>query len=61
MNPNNYQSKEHQEFEEELRYNRQKEQKEKSDYDYDENGMPEKCDDCGAYLNSHGHCPRCDY
>ena len=37
------------------------EQRQKKDYDYLENGEIEKCDDCGSYINSHGHCPKCDY
>ena len=40
---------------------RLKEQKDKKDYAYEENGAIEKCDDCGSCINSHGHCPRCDY
>lgn len=45
----------------ELLDQRQKKQKENNDYDYLEDGSPEKCDDCGSYINSHGHCPKCDY
>lgn len=37
--------------------NRIAQQKLNNDYDDD----MEQCDDCGSYLNSHGHCPRCDY
>jgi len=37
------------------------EQKNKKDYDYDENGDIERCSDCGSYINSHGHCPKCEY
>jgi len=43
-------------WEQELRETRMKEQADKQDY----NDEREKCD-CGAYLNSHDHCPRCDY
>ncbi len=53
--------KEQFEWEESLRANRLNEQEQKKDYDYDEDGNPEKCEDCGSYINSHGHCPRCDY
>lgn len=47
-------------YEEELIEQRTKNQKEKDDFDYDEFGNAEKCE-CGRLLNSHGHCPRCDY
>ena len=40
---------------------RRSEQDEKNDYRYLENGEIEKCDDCGNFINGHGHCPRCDY
>ena len=26
-----------------------------------EDGSLERCGDCGSYINSHDHCPRCDY
>ncbi|WP_299116897.1 hypothetical protein [uncultured Winogradskyella sp.] len=44
-------------WEEELMNNRLKDQQQKKDY----NEEKEKCLDCGSYLNSHDHCPRCDY
>ena len=38
------------------------EQKQKGDYaDRLDDGSLECCDDCGTPLNSHDHCPRCDY
>ncbi len=37
-----------------------KRQRDEHDYTI-ANGLPEKCDYCGAPINSHGHCPRCDY
>lgn len=41
---------------------RVKEQKEKRDYaDRLDDGSLERCDDCGTPINSHDHCPRCDY
>ena len=52
--------KEHAEFEESVREQRYNEQKQNKDYDYDNEGNIEYCD-CGMALNSHGHCPRCDY
>lgn len=37
-------------------------QRNSSDYDYDEeSGKAGRCGDCNSWLNSHGHCPRCDY
>lgn len=48
-------------YEEELRENRKKEQLSKKDYSYLEGGEIEKCDDCGCPINSHDHCPNCDY
>ena len=44
-------------WEEALKDNRFKEQREKKDYNED----MEKCWYCGSYLNSHDHCPLCDY
>jgi len=41
---------------ENLKDHRLKEQKWKKDY----NDEMERCE-CGCYLNSHDHCPRCDY
>ena len=49
-------TQEQEQFEQELFENRITEQKRNRDYDDD----MEKCE-CGMYLNSHGHCPRCDY
>jgi len=46
---------------EELRQNRLNEQSHNNDYSYKQNGSIEKCDDCGSLINSHGHCPTCDY
>ena len=46
---------------EQLRDIRLKEQKDNKDYSYEENGGIEICDNCKSYINSHGHCPRCDY
>lgn len=40
---------------------RAKEQKASKDYRYEENGEIETCSDCGSPINSHDHCPRCDY
>lgn len=38
------------------------EQKQKGDYaDRLDDGSLECCSDCGTPLNSHDHCPRCDY
>ena len=37
------------------------EQKSKDDYTFDKDNNQEVCDQCGNYINSHGHCPRCDY
>lgn len=38
------------------------EQKNKGDYaDRLNYGSLEKCGDCGTPINSHDHCPRCDY
>ena len=51
---------EQEKFNEELRENRVKEQKDNNDYDYNSDRKIEKCD-CGHPLNSHGHCPICDY
>ncbi len=52
---------EQEKFEEELKEERRKEQKETKDYSYDDIGKVEKCSDCNAIINSHGHCPNCDY
>jgi len=40
---------------------RRMEQEQNKDYSYWETGEIEKCDECGCEINSHGHCPRCDY
>ena len=38
------------------------EQKKNGDYaDRLDDGILECCRDCGTPLNSHDHCPRCDY
>ena len=52
-----------QELEEQERINlRIEHQRDNSDYAY-EGGSDEaeKCGDCNSWLNSRGHCPRCDY
>lgn len=49
------------EYQEELLEARKNEQEENDDYDYDEYGNMETCEDCHSLINSHGHCPRCDY
>lgn len=54
-------SEEQARWEEAVKDNRLKEQQENKDYDYDENGAPQKCDDCHSFINSDGHCPLCDY
>ena len=46
---------------EELKDARLKEQEDNSDFAYLENGEIEKCDNCHSFINSHGHCPLCDY
>lgn len=53
----NPKSKEQQDWEQGLLDNRLNEQKNNKDY----NDEMEKCSDCGSLLNSHDHCPRCDY
>jgi len=40
--------------------NRTREQKDNNDFSFMEDGGIEKCE-CGREINSHGHCPRCDY
>jgi len=47
--------------EEQRRIARLEKQISDKDYSIDDEGRPEKCDDCGANINSHGHCPNCDY
>jgi len=46
---------------EQLKDSRLKEQRDKKDYSYEENGRIETCFDCGSNINSFGHCPLCDY
>lgn len=42
--------------------NRLYEQERNRDYaDKLDNGDIERCPDCGTPINSHDHCPRCDY
>ena len=60
MSENELFGQEHELFEEALREQRYNEQKRNDDYDINEDGQIEKCE-CGQPLNSHGHCPRCDY
>ena len=43
-------------WEQGCRDQRMNDQRANNDY----NDEREKCE-CGAYLNSHDHCPRCDY
>ena len=45
----------------ELKWLRLSEQKANKDYAYTYNGCVERCNDCGSDINSHGHCPICDY
>tara|TARA_R110002012_G_scaffold39003_1_gene108206 strand:- start:1263 stop:1418 length:156 start_codon:yes stop_codon:yes gene_type:complete len=45
------------EYKEELRQHRLREQKNNNDYSSER----ELCDNCGAFINSHDHCPNCDY
>ena len=40
---------------------RLKEQQDKQDYSFEEDGSIEICDNCKSSINSHGHCPLCDY
>ena len=54
-------TEEQERFEQELIEHRINEQKQNNDYDINFAGEIETCDDCGARLNSHGWCPRCDY
>ena len=49
------------EYEEGCKDARLKEQKDNEDYSYEDDGQIEKCDNCGSLINSHGHCPLCDY
>ena len=48
-------------YKEELRENRLNEQKDNEDYSYYSDGNIEVCDLCKTPINSHGHCPTCDY
>ncbi len=54
-------SEEQAKYKEELRQERIARQKQKGDYSYYDEVEIERCEDCGAPLNSHGHCPHCDY
>lgn len=45
----------------ELRDFRLAEQERERDYSFEERGAFELCSDCGSRINSHGHCPLCDY
>jgi len=58
---NDPKSKEQFDWEQEIFETNLKTQEQNKDYDYNHNGERNKCDDCGNNLNSHGHCPRCDY
>jgi transcription initiation factor IIE alpha subunit len=53
--------KQQEDWENELFDIRAREQKASKDYAYEENGKIETCSDCGSPINSHDHCPRCDY
>lgn len=53
-------NKEEQEHNDELLANRLSEQIRKDDFIFNLDTGYEKCE-CGKRLNSHGHCPRCDY
>ena len=46
-----------QEEEDRDRYERYKDQRDNNDY----NDEMEKCSTCNNFLNSHDHCPLCDY
>ena len=46
---------------EHVKNNRLHMQQYNKDYSYEEDGSIEKCKDCGSFINSHGHCPVCDY
>lgn len=48
------------EWKESCRQQRLSEQEMKQDYQIDNDGNYEMCG-CGRYLNSHSHCPNCDY
>lgn len=62
MRNNDYKSDEQLREEDERRTNRLVEQQNQQDYLWDDfNGGFERCEDCGSKLNSHGHCPSCDY
>lgn len=49
------------EMKEELLRQRLKEQEDNKDYEIDWEGEYEECHTCGTFINTHGHCPRCDY
>lgn len=53
--------KEIEQYKEELTSERLKQQKQSKDYDVNEDGEIETCSTCGTPLNSHSHCPKCDY
>jgi len=46
--------------EEKIKDIRLNEQRDNEDYSYLEDEI-EKCDKCKSFINSHGHCPLCDY
>lgn len=56
-----YKSDDQLRHEDEQRQNRLYEQEQSQDYSRDEDYRIERCDDCNAPINSHGHCPNCDY
>ncbi|MFW1995201.1 hypothetical protein ACG904_09620 [Acinetobacter guillouiae] len=49
-----------QQHEEELLEYRRQDQERNQDYDFYD-GIPDSCSACKSLINSHGHCPRCDY
>lgn len=48
-------------WEDDVRQSRLSAQVQKNDYEFNDDGEKEKCEDCRTPLNSHGHCPNCDY
>lgn len=57
----NYKSDEELQDDEQRRLRRLYDQQEANDYSRDEDGILERCEDCGKPINSHGYCPSCDY
>ncbi len=48
-------------FEDDLRHQHLKEQKDKRDYSFSLDGSMELCSNCGNPINGMRHCPNCDY